>query len=81
MIGIPIPLQNCFLIQSQIDKKTDKSNWQIKIPQDPSCNQYWIPDIDKECRQTKGAFDHTGADALHCRHCKTESKEILRNRE
>ena len=46
-------------------QKTYESNGQISISQDPSCNKYWIPSIDKECRQTKGALDQTSADALH----------------
>ena len=48
-------------------QKPDESNGQIRIPQDPSCNEYWIPDIDQECRQTTGIFNQTGIDALHCR--------------
>ena len=60
---LTIPLQNCLLVQSQ----TDKSKGQIGIPQYPSCNEYWIPDIYKECRQTKGMFNQVGTDVLHCR--------------
>ena len=33
----------------------------------PIHNKYWIPDIDQECRQTKGTFNQMGIDALHCR--------------
>ena len=47
-------------------QKPDESNGQIRILQDPSCNKYWIPDTDQECRQTKGTFNQTGTDALHC---------------
>ena len=62
-------------------QKPDKSNGQIETPQDPSCNEYRVPDIDQEGRQTKGAFDQTGVDALHCRQLQKMSKEILWNRE
>ena len=48
-------------------QKPDECNGQIKIPQNPSCNEYFIPDIDHECWQTKETFGQTGADALHCR--------------
>ena len=48
-------------------QKPDESNGQIRIPKDQSCNEYWIPDIDQECRQTKGTFNQTVIDALHSR--------------
>ena len=48
-------------------QNSDKSNGQIRIPQDPSCNEYWTPDTDQECRQIKSMFSQTGTEALHCR--------------
>ena len=48
-------------------QKLDKSNGWIRIPQDPSCNKNWVPDIDQECGQVKRMFYQTGIDVLHCR--------------
>ena len=62
-------------------QKPNKSNGQIKIPQDALCNEYWIPYVNQECRQTKGAFDHPGVDVLHCRQLQTKSRKIHWNRE
>ena len=62
-------------------QKPDESNRQIKIPQELFCNEYWIPDIDQECWQTKGASHQTGADALHCRQLQNkEQRNTLEQR-
>ena len=29
-------------------KKTDKNNRQVEISKDPSCNNYWVPDMNQE---------------------------------
>ena len=52
----PHPVQN--------RQKPDKSNGQVEISQDPSCNDYWVPNINQEYRKTKEAFDQTSAIAL-----------------
>ena len=48
-------------------QKPEESNGQVEISQDPSCNDYWVPDINQEYRETKEAFGQTSADALHCK--------------
>ena len=48
-------------------KRPNKSNRQVEISQDPTCNDYWAPVTNQEYRETKEAFDQTYADALHCR--------------
>ena len=62
-------------------QKPDKSNGWISIPQDPSCTEYWSPDIDQECKKVKGMFSQKGIEVLHCRQLKIRNKEILWNRE
>ena len=47
--------------------KPKDSNGQVDISHDPSCNDYWTPDINQVYMETGEAFDHTSADALHCR--------------
>ena len=43
------------------------SNGKLEISQDPSCNDYWTPDINQEYRETREAIDQASTDALCCR--------------
>ena len=53
-------------------QKPDETNGQVEISQDPSCNDYWIPDMNQEYRYTKEALDQTKAVG----NFKTKSKVI-----
>ena len=55
-------------------QKLDKSNRQVRIPQDWSCNENSVPDTDQECGQMKRMFNQTGIDVLHCRQLQNKEK-------
>ena len=55
-------------------QKLDKSNRQIRIPQDRSCNKYWVLNTDQECGQMKRMFNQLGVDELHCRQLQNEEE-------
>ena len=55
-------------------QKLDESNRQIRIYQDPSCNENWVPDTDQECGQLKTTFNQTGIDVLHSRQLQNEEQ-------
>ena len=57
-------------------QRPNKSNGQVQISQDPTCNDYWAPVTNQEYRETKEVFDQRHADALHCRQLKTKSRAI-----
>ena len=55
-------------------QKLDGSNGQIRISQDPSCNDNWVPHTDQECGQMMRIFNQIGIDVLHCRQLQYEEQ-------